>query len=98
MAVRPIVACACVSLWVVLAAAVQPAAAQSGPGGIDRLVNAIERAVETGDADGLRALARPDVRPSLLSEFVQSMTLPKVTHSAVKERDRAALASGKGRL
>jgi hypothetical protein len=98
MDLRQMVACACLSMWPVTAAAAQPAPAQAGAGGIDRLVNAIERAVEAGDADGLRALARPDVRPAVLSAFVQSMTFPKVTHSAVKERDRTPMTSGRVRL
>jgi Peptidase family M1 domain len=98
MGLRQIVAGACLSVWLMIAAAAQPAAAQAAPDGIDRLVLAIERAVEAGDADALRALARPDVRPALLSEFVQSMTFPKVTHSGVKERDRTPIASGRVRL
>jgi len=95
MRLRQILACACLSLWPVMAAAAQPA---PGPGGIDRLVNAIARAVETGDADALRALAHPDLRPALLSEFVQSMTFQKASRSAVKERDRTPLESGQVRL
>src|SRR5260221_1989443 len=95
---RRMVACACVSLWPMMAAGAQPAAAQGGPGGIDRLVNAIERAVEAGDGDALRALARPDVRVATFSEFVQSMTFPKVVHSAVQERDPLPPESGRGGL
>jgi hypothetical protein len=95
MSLRRIVACACLSVWPVLAAAAQPARAQSEAGGIDQLVNAIERAVEAGDADALRGLARTDIPAALLSEFVQSMTFPKVTRSAVKERDRTPMASGR---
>jgi len=91
-------ACAFVALWPAMAAAAQRPPAQAVPDGIDRLVLAIERAVEAGDADGLRALAHPDVRQASLSEFVQSMTFPKVTRSAVKERDRTPLESGRVRL
>jgi hypothetical protein len=98
MGLREIVACACLSVWPVTAAAAQPAQPQTTPGGIDRLVNAIERAVEAGDANALRALARPDVPAAQLSEFVQSMTFPKVTGSAVKERDRTTMVSGRVRL
>ena len=98
MGVRRIVACACALLWPVMAAAAQPAPSQSGAGGIERLVNAIERAAEAGDADAIRALALPDVRPTLLSEFVQSLTFPKVSHATVKERDRPPLESGRVRL
>jgi hypothetical protein len=98
MGLRQIAARACVSAWLMIATAAQPAAAQAAPDSVDRLVLGIERAVEAGDADALRALARPDVPPALLSEFVQSMTFPKVTHSAVKERDRTPMASGRVRL
>src|SRR5260221_6872037 len=94
---RRMVACAGVSLWPMMAAAAQPAAPQGGPGGIDRLVNAIERAVEAGDGDALRALARPDVRVATFSEFVQSMTFPKVVHSAVEEPERLPPPAGPGR-
>ena len=98
MGLRQIAACACVSLWLVPAAAAQPASAQPGPGGIDRLVSAIERTAAAGDPDALRALARVVVQPSAFDEFVQSMTVPKATHSAVKERDRAPLDAGRVRL
>ena len=97
MGLRRLVACACALLWPVMAAAAQPAPAQPGAG-IDRLVNTIERAAEAGDADAIRALALPDVRPALLSEFVQSLTFPKVSHATVKERDRLPLESGRVRL
>jgi hypothetical protein len=46
----------------------------------------------------LRALARPDVRGALLSEFVLTLTSPKASHSAVKERDRAPIERGRVRL
>ncbi len=98
MGLRQFAACAWLLLSPVTAAAAQPARAQPGPTGIDALVIAVERAVEAGDAEALRALARPDVRPAPLSEFVQSMTFPKATHSTVKERDRAPLESGRFRL
>ncbi len=98
MGLRQIVACGFVALSLVTAAAAQPAPAQVRPGGIDRLVNAIERAVAAGDSDALRALTRADVPPAVFSEFVQSLTNPKATHSAVKERDRALLESGLVRL
>jgi hypothetical protein len=98
MGLRQFAACACLSLWPLMAGAAQSAPAQTAPGGIDRLLATIERAVEAGDADALRALARPDIRPALLSEFVQSMTFPKVTSSTIKERDRVPLESGRVRL
>jgi hypothetical protein len=94
-------------LWLVPAAAApsfakasegKQAPAQPGLGGIDRLVTAIERAAAAGDPAALIALSRVVVQPSAFDEFVQSMTVPKATHSAVKERDRAPLDSGRVRL
>ena len=41
---------------------------------------------------------RPTSAPALLSEFVQSLTFPKATRSAVKERDRAPTRAGASRL
>ena len=93
-----IAACACAWLWLVPAAAAQIAPTQPGPGGIDRLVNAIERAAAAGDADGLLAMSRVVVEPSAFDEFVRSMTVPKATRIAVKERDRAPLDAGRVRL
>jgi Peptidase family M1 domain len=98
MGFRQIVAWAFVSLWPVIAATAQPAQPPAAPGPIDRLVTVIERAAEAGDPDAIRALAQPDVRPALLSEFVQSLTFPKASHVTVKERDRAPLESGRVRL
>ena len=73
---------------------VQPA--ESDP--ITQLVFAIERATEAGDGAAIRARIAPDIRPALISEFVQSLTLPRATQSAVKERDRAPTADGGIRL
>ncbi len=108
MGLRQIVACGLLTLSLVTAAAARPACAQATAdrpapaqarsGGIDRLVAAIERAVAAGDSGALRALARADVAPAILNEFVQSLTNPKATQSAVKERDRAPLESGRVRL
>ena len=95
MGFRRIVAWACVSLWPVMAATAQPAQTPAGPDGIDRLVTVVERAAQAGDPDAIRALALPNVRPALLSEFVQSLTFPKASSVTVKERDRAPLESGR---
>src|SRR5262245_58818948 len=94
---RPSSLAALVCLWLSVAAA---AAAQPGQGststtqpvdGITRLVDAVQRATDAGDADALRALARPSLRPEQLAEFIQSLTQPKVSHATVKERDRAVV-------
>src|SRR4051812_36167850 len=84
-------ACACVCLLPSAAAVAQSALPQDGAqvDGITRLVAAIQKATDDGDADALRALARPGIPPAQLSEFVQSLTYPKVTRATVKERDRA---------
>ena len=78
------------------------AAQQSVPAtdvdGITQLVLAIGRATEAGDADAVRALIAPGVPAAPISEFVQSLTFPKATRSAVKERDRAAAGNGGARL
>ena len=66
--------------------------------GVTRLVVAIEKATELGDAEALRAMVTAGVRPAQLSEFVQSLTFPRPTRSAVKERDRAPTPDGKLRL
>ena len=80
------------------AAAAPQSVPAAQPDGIALLVLAIERAAETGDADALRALMTPAVRVASMSEFVQSLTFPRATRSAVKERDRAATDTGGVRL
>jgi hypothetical protein len=86
-----VLACACICLLPAAPAAAQPPApaAASQVDGITRLVDAIQTATDKGDADALRALARPAIRPAQLSEFVQSLSFPRVTRAAIKERDRA---------
>ena len=56
--------------------------------GITRLVAAIQKATDDGNPDAVRALARPSLSAAQLSEFVQSLTFPRVTRASVKERDR----------
>jgi hypothetical protein len=98
MGLRQIVIWVCVSLGAVMSAGAQSAAPQDRPNAIDGLVAAIERAAQTGDAAALRAMARPDIRPAQLSDFVQSLTFPPATAATVKERDRMAATSGRVRL
>ena len=80
------------------AAAAAQSAQREEPDGVTQLVLAIEKAVETGDGQAIRARISPNVRPAIVSEFVQSLTFPKATRSAVKERDRAVTADGGVRL
>ena len=84
-------------LWS-LPAMAQPPAAAPPVDGVTRLVAAIEKATEAGDAEALRAMAMPGVKTAQLSEFVQSLTFPRATRFAVKERDRAPTPDGKLRL
>jgi hypothetical protein len=99
MRLRVVLLCACFWLRPSTAAMQQSVPTPSPqPDGITQTVLAIERAIETGDAAALRALARPDMRPAQLLEFVQSMTLPKATRSALKERDRAVTQAGRVRV
>src|SRR5262245_39279091 len=102
---RPRSLAALVCIWLSAAsAAAAPSdqAAQAGTNstqvdGITRLVDAIQRATDAGDANAIRALARPALRPAQLDDFVQSLTQPKVSHASVKERDRAVV-DGRVRL
>src|SRR3954462_5429597 len=98
MNVRRALAFAWLVLWPSLAAAQAPAPAAPTVDGITRLIAAIDTATENGDAEALRQLMTRDVRAAQLSEFVQSMTFPRATRSAVKERDRAATNDGSMRL
>lgn len=98
MGLRQILACACLLLWPVMAAAAQGTPVRPGLPGIEALLSAIERATLAGDPDALRGLARPDVVPALLSDFVESMTFPKVSRFSIKERDRTPLDAGRYRL
>jgi hypothetical protein len=95
-----VLACACVLSWPSLASAQGSAAPGQAtpPDGIMRLVDAIAAATEAGNPDALSALATPDVPAAQLSEFVQSLTFPRATRSAVKERDRAPTETGRIRL
>lgn len=92
-----LLACALVALLPSMAVA-QQSAPPVEPDAVTRLVLAIEKATEGGDAEALRALMAPGVRAAALSEFVQGLTFPKATQSAVKERDRAGTADGGVRL
>src|SRR6266545_3626100 len=100
MTIRRVLACASLAMWPALAAAQSPApqgtAAQVD--GVTRLVDTIEKLTAAGDSNALRALATSEVPPAQLSDFVLSMTFPRATRSAVKERDRTATADGKIRL
>src|SRR5215217_1625137 len=92
-----LLACALSCLLPVAAGARQSVPA-APPDAITQLVLAIDKATEAGDAAALRALTTNDVQAAALSEFVQSLTFPKATRSAVKERDRVATEKGGARL
>jgi hypothetical protein len=98
MWLRLLLLCACLCLRPSSAAGQPSAQAAPQPDVITKLVLAIEHDIETGDAAALRALAARDIRQAQLSEFVQGMTMPKVTRAALKERDRAVTEAGRVRL
>jgi hypothetical protein len=90
-------ACACMWLWGVAAQAPQSAPPQQGVDPLVRLVADIEAAASSGSPDAVRAFARPGIEPAALSEFVQSLTLPRVSRATIKERDRS-IAGARMRL
>jgi hypothetical protein len=91
MQFKGFLACACMWLMAVAAPAAQAIqrepSAQVDP--IVRLVASLEEAADAGDAEAIRGLARPGLAQAPLSEFVQSLTFPKVSSATIKERDRA---------
>ena len=97
MVVR-LVACCALLLLLPCRAAAQQSAPPVAPDGVTQLIYQLERATEAGDADGIRARISPDVRAAIVSEFVLGLTFPRATHSAIKERDRAATTDGGVRL
>ena len=89
-------ACACICLLPFAPAGPTPAASAPLRGqedGITRLVAALQKATDEGSADAVRALARPSLSAAQLSEFVQSLTFPRVTRASIKERDRVPAGS-----
>lgn len=92
-----LLACALLTLLPSMAAA-QQSAPPAEPDGVAKLVFALAKATEDGDAEAVRALMAPSVRAAVSSEFVQTLTFPRATQSAVKERDRAAGTDGTVRL
>ena len=101
MGLRRLLTCACLPfLWPSLVAAqtTAPPAPRAAVDGITRLVAALEKATEAGDAGAVRALVGPTVRAAPQSEFVQHLTFPKPTGYAIKERDRAPTNEGTVRL
>ena len=67
--------------------------------GIDRLVAAVEGAIQAGDEDRLKAIASGEVAASgAFAEFTAMMLSPRVTAATVKERDRAQLPGVRRRL
>lgn len=95
MLLRTIVVC------VVLAAAVpvaswQPATAQAD--GVDRLVAALEPALESGDPAAVRALVAPGAHAPLIGAFIETMTSPKLSRATIKLRDRLTAPDGHTQL
>ena len=76
--------------------AVQPPS--GAPDGIDRLIAALQTAVESGNAPAIQALAAPGGDTPAFAEFVDNMTGARPTSATVKDRDRANISGGRVRL
>jgi hypothetical protein len=96
MGIRALLPCAVLCLT--LPTASRPASAFAQEDGVTRLVFAVEQAIRSGDPGALRAHVLADAPPAHVTDFVQTMTLPQATSATVKERDRAPLEGGRGRL
>ena len=68
------------------------------PDGIDRLIGALQTAIESGNAQAIRALAAPAGQTAAFDEFVDTMTAARPTSATVKDRDRAQVSGGRVRL
>jgi len=96
MGVRaPLLVCLVLSLASTDAVRSQPVQRDDG---IEKLVYGLEQAVRAGDAPAVGAFVRPGARTQQLTDFIQSLTSPRPTSATVKERDRAPLGGGRGRL
>src|SRR4051812_28111300 len=87
---------ACLALWPTAVAAQVSflPGAEARVDGITRLVDAVEKAANAGDAGALRALGASDLEQGTLDDFVRALTSPAAARATVKERDRAATTSG----
>lgn len=92
------------ALLLCLVFSVLPAdALRSAPGvqqddGVTRLVYGLEQAVRDGDAAAVGKFVQSGARNKNLTDFVQSLMSPRPSSVTVKERDRAPLGQGRGRL
>ena len=76
--------------------AAQPPAAT--PDGIDRLVVALQTAIESGNVVQLQALTGAGLNMPAFSEFAANMTADRPQSAVVKDRDRANIGNGRVRL
>jgi hypothetical protein len=97
MGVRaPLLVCLLLSLAAGDPVRPQPATPQDDA--ITKLVFGLEAAIRAGDAATLGAYVRPGARTAQLTDFIQSLTSPRPSAAAVKERDRESLDGRRGRL
>ena len=91
---------ACLALWptAVMAQVSFPLGAEPRVDGITRLVDALEKAANAGDAEAVRAVAADDLEKDVLEDFVKTLTAPRPARATVKERDRASTTPGRIRL
>ena len=96
MRVASVLAGCVLAAWV---SAQPPAVPQiSTADGIERLVAALQTAIQAGHPAAVRALAGADIGDAALAEFTGIMTSPPVTAVTVKERDRAVMPGGRQRV
>ena len=65
---------------------------------ITKLVYGVEQAIRSGDPAAVGSFVRPGPRTPALTSFIDSLISPRPTSATVKERDRAPLGNGRGRL
>jgi peptidase M1-like protein len=90
MRLRTTIACVCFIAASAHTRALQP----SRPDGIERLVAAVEQAIDAADAGRLRAMVTRDAPADHVTDFVAAMTEPAVSSATVKERDRTVTDTG----
>src|SRR5215471_8325062 len=88
----------CLAFCLVPADALRSQQANLQDDAITKLVFGLENALRGGDAHAIESFLVPGGLTGSLADFVQSLTTPRPSAVTVKERDRAPLGSGRGRL
>jgi len=88
----------CLAFCLVPADALRSQSAGLQDDGVTKLVFGLENAIRDGDSHAIESFLVSGNRTGSLAIFVQSLTTPRPSAATVKERDRASLGSGRGRL